>query len=60
MRTQTILLVRDTVFILSLRPIDGRYLFRPLLPRRLLTVFDGRQGPELAYGDNHVINLYPF
>ena len=60
MRTQTILLVRDTVFILNLRPTDGKYRFRLFLPHRPLTVFGGRQRPDLASGDNHAINLYPF
>jgi len=32
MRTQTILLVRDTVDMLNLRPTDGKYRLRLLLP----------------------------
>lgn len=47
MRTQTILLVRDTVFILNLRPTDGKHRFRPLPPRRPLTV---RWSPETRFG----------
>ena len=41
MRTQTILLVRDTILILNLRPTDGRYRFCPLLPHQPLTTFRG-------------------
>ena len=39
MRTQTILPVGDTVLILNLRPTNGRYRFRPLLPYRPLIMF---------------------
>jgi len=32
MRTKTILLVRDIVIILDLRPTDGKYYFLPAPP----------------------------
>jgi len=39
MRTQTILLVRDTVFVLGLRPTEGGYRHRLLLSHRTLIFF---------------------
>jgi len=42
MRTQAILLVRDTVLTLNLRPIDGEYHFHLLLLHRPLIAFCGR------------------
>lgn len=56
MRTQTILLVRDTVVALSLCPTDGVYHFRLLLPRSLILIRDC-QSSERAYGGNHAMNL---
>ena len=42
MRTQAILLVRDAVLTLNLRPTDGKYRFRLPLLHRPLIVFCGR------------------
>ena len=41
MRTQGILLVRDTVIMLNVRPTDGKYHFGPLLPHQPLIMLRG-------------------
>ena len=58
MRTQTILLVRDTVVALGLRPTDGdgRCDSRLSLPQPLI-VFRNCQSSRLVYGGNHAIDL---
>lgn len=56
MRTQNILLVRDTVVTLNLRPTDGRHRFHLLLPHPLIVLRDC-QNSRLVFGGNHAINL---
>jgi len=55
MRTQTILLVRDTVVVLGLCPTDGVYRFR-LFPRTLILIRDC-QISRRAWGGNHAMSL---
>lgn len=57
MRTQSVLLVRDAVVALELRPTDddGRYHFRLPSPQPLIP-FRNSQSSRLVDGDNHAID----
>jgi len=56
MRTRTILLVRDTVDLLNLRPNNGQYSFHLLPPRWSLIAPRDRQRPYLTSGNGRAID----